>query len=141
MSYAHRQRTRGLLLGSKNRHSPSRTGAWVTASKALRLVSCRLLLSGSSCSRRDGNGVSWLRRCYSSSLPSVLEMSFTGSRSDINLAPHPLLFKMLISPTLYRFFFSASFMTFLTIFCSSIKNARTTRSFTQLAQRLPPYAR
>lgn len=41
-------------------------------------------------------------------------------------------------PMIYRFFFSASFMTFLTIFCSSIRNARTTRSLTQLAQRLPP---
>lgn len=35
-------------------------------------------------------------------------------------------------------FFSASFMTFLTIFCSSIRKARTTRSLTQLAQREPP---
>lgn len=42
---------------------------------------------------------------------------------------------------IYLFFFSASRMTFLTIFCSSIRKARTTRSLTQLAQRLPPYAR
>lgn len=48
------------------------------------------------------------------------------------------------SQDIYRpplFFFSASFMTFLTIFCSSIKKARVTRSLTQLAQREPPYDR
>ena len=40
---------------------------------------------------------------------------------------------------LYRLpFFSASFITFFTIFCSSIKKARTTRSLTQLAHREPP---
>jgi len=32
-------------------------------------------------------------------------------------------------------------MTFFTIFCSSIRKARTTRSLTQFAQRDPPYAR
>ena len=36
---------------------------------------------------------------------------------------------------------SLSFNTFLTIFCSSIKNARTIRSRTQLPHREPPYAR
>ncbi|KAH9828052.1 hypothetical protein Tdes44962_MAKER02602 [Teratosphaeria destructans] len=39
---------------------------------------------------------------------------------------------------IYFLFFSASRMTFLTIFCSSIRKARTTRSLTQLAQRDPP---
>ena len=38
-------------------------------------------------------------------------------------------------------FFSASFMTFFTIFCSSMRKARVTRSLTQLAQREPPYER
>lgn len=36
---------------------------------------------------------------------------------------------------------SLSLRTFLTIFCSSIKNALTMRSRTQLPQREPPYAR
>lgn len=46
--------------------------------------------------------------------------------------------------SLYLLFFlaaSASLTTFLTIFCSSIKNARTIRSLTQFAHREPPYAR
>jgi len=38
-------------------------------------------------------------------------------------------------------FSSLSLRTFFTIFCSSIKNARTTLSFTQLPHRDPPYAR
>jgi len=37
--------------------------------------------------------------------------------------------------------FSCVFITFDTIFCSSIKNARTIRLRTQLAHREPPYAR
>src|SRR5205823_767697 len=47
-------------------------------------------------------------------------------------------------PRLYFFtpFFSCeSFTTFLTIFCSSIKKARTILSRTQLPHREPPYAR
>lgn len=39
------------------------------------------------------------------------------------------------------FFSCESFNTFLTIFCSSIKNARTILSRTQLLHREPPYAR
>lgn len=42
---------------------------------------------------------------------------------------------------LYRFFCCVSLSTFFTIFCSSIKNALTTRSFTQFEHRDPPYAR
>lgn len=46
-------------------------------------------------------------------------------------------------PVAYFFFSLAlcSFSTFLTIFCSSIRNARTMRSRTQLPHREPPYAR
>ena len=40
-----------------------------------------------------------------------------------------------------RFLSSVSFNTFFTIFCSSIKNARTIRSRTQLPHLEPPYAR
>ena len=36
---------------------------------------------------------------------------------------------------------ACDFSTFFTIFCSSMRNARTTRDLTQLAQREPPYAR
>ena len=43
--------------------------------------------------------------------------------------------------THYRFFACDSLSTFLTIFCSSIRNARTMRSLTQLPHREPPYAR
>ena len=39
------------------------------------------------------------------------------------------------------FFSWVSFSTFLTIFCSSIRKARTIRSRTQLAHLEPPYAR
>ncbi len=47
-------------------------------------------------------------------------------------------------PRLYflaPFFSCESFTTFLTIFCSSIKKARTILSRTQLLHREPPYAR
>lgn len=39
------------------------------------------------------------------------------------------------------FFSCVSFSTFLTIFCSSMRKARTIRSRTQLAHLEPPYAR
>ncbi len=42
---------------------------------------------------------------------------------------------------LYRFFCCVSLSTFFTIFCSSIRNALTIRSFTQFEHRDPPYAR
>ncbi len=41
----------------------------------------------------------------------------------------------------YRFFAWDSLSTFFTIFCSSIRKARTMRSLTQLPHREPPYAR
>lgn len=71
----------------------------------------------------------------------------TYNASQLPFAPkpspsHPTPARLSEQRILYRLpFFSASFMTFLTIFCSSIRKARTTRSLTQLAQREPPYAR
>lgn len=44
----------------------------------------------------------------------------------------------MLSPAAYFFFCWLSLSTFFTIFCSSIKNARTTLSFTQFAHLEPP---
>lgn len=44
-------------------------------------------------------------------------------------------------PDIYFFLSVCSLSTFLTIFCSSMRKARTTRSWTQLAHREPPYDR
>ena len=46
-----------------------------------------------------------------------------------------------LSAAAYFVFFCFSIIICLTIFCSSMRNARTTRCRTHLAQRLPPYAR
>lgn len=44
----------------------------------------------------------------------------------------------MLSPAAYFFFCWLSLSTFFTIFCSSIRNARTTLSFTQFAHLEPP---
>ena len=46
-----------------------------------------------------------------------------------------------LSAAAYFVFFCFSIIICLTIFCSSMRKARTTRCRTHLAQRLPPYAR
>lgn len=48
--------------------------------------------------------------------------------------------RIALSTPYFFFAASASFITFFTIFCSSIKKARTTLSLTQFAHRDPPYA-
>lgn len=67
-----------------------------------------------------------------------------ASRKPTLLDAHETLMttSCLVHPPIYLLcFFSASRITFFTIFCSSIRKARTTRSLVQLAQRLPPYER
>lgn len=54
--------------------------------------------------------------------------------------PHPIPF-FTQKPDIYFFLSVCSLSTFFTIFCSSMRKARTTRSWTQLAHREPPYDR
>jgi hypothetical protein len=63
----------------------------------------------------------------------------TCSAHHLLISPHEWIFTHLYF--LPPFFSCESFNTFFTIFCSSIKNARTILSRTQLLHREPPYAR
>lgn len=64
------------------------------------------------------------KRLTPSSFPSSPNPSFPSQKPDI-----------------YFFLSVCSLSTFFTIFCSSMRKARTTRSWTQLAHREPPYDR
>lgn len=77
--------------------------------------------------------------------PALFSMMNTVAMKNLTLPPKVYRHSVSSMATaLYLLFFSlwvCSLRTFLTIFCSSIRNARTILSLTQLAHLEPPYAR
>jgi hypothetical protein len=70
-----------------------------------------------------------------------LSTSLFGAPWHMAIFDHPYSFPLHHRPPAYRFFCWDSLSTFLTIFCSSIRKARTTRSLTQLAHLEPGFVK